>query len=116
LINQAFYLVDLQKDASLLTSLFSINFGASLIIDNDNHSQGGGRARCASPSLHSFLVSSAKDDLAVQIDVVKKSGLLFPTRPPVKNAPRILSQLSQESTECISTANIRNAGVAIAIS
>ncbi len=78
--------------------------------------QRGGRARLASLSLHSFLVSSAKDGLAVQIDVVKKSGLLFLTRPSVKNAPRILSQLSQESTECISTANLRNAGVAVAIS
>jgi hypothetical protein len=113
LINQAFYLVELQKDANLLTGLLRISFGASLIIDNDNHK---GEGRCASPSLDTFLVSSAKDGLAVQIDVVKKSGLLFPTRPPVKNAPRILSQLSQEPTECISTANLRNAGVAVAIS
>jgi hypothetical protein len=34
------------------------------------------------PSLHTFLVLLAKDTLAVKIDVVKKSGSLFSTRPP----------------------------------
>jgi hypothetical protein len=116
LINQAFYLVDLQKDTSLLTGLLRISFGVSVIIDNDNHKGEGREGEAHLALLYSFFVSSAKDELAVQIDVVKKSGLLFPTRPPVKNAPRILSQLSQESTECISTANVRNARVAVAIS
>jgi hypothetical protein len=46
----AFPPVALEKDFSLLTGLLRMN-GQRLVIDNDNHSDGGGRARYTSPSL-----------------------------------------------------------------
>jgi hypothetical protein len=54
--------------------------------------------------------------LGLQINVVKKNGRCSQQDRPSKNASRIVSQLSQLSTKCISTANLRNAGVAVAIS
>jgi hypothetical protein len=54
LINQAFFLVDFQKDASLLTGLLRTSFGVSVIINNDNHKGGGRRARHTSPSSIAF--------------------------------------------------------------
>jgi hypothetical protein len=64
-------------------------------------------------------VSFTKGLKAVQIIRDKKERFVVHCSQqdrPSKNAPRILSQLSQESTKCISIAELRNAGVAIAIS
>jgi hypothetical protein len=66
------------------------------------------------PYFFSFI--SLLQAIGLQINVVKKSGRCSQQDRPSKNASRILSRLSQLSTLSISTANLRNAGVAVAIS
>jgi hypothetical protein len=85
-----------------LTGLLRISFGVSVIIDNDNHKGEEREGEAHLARLYSFFVSSAKDELAVQIDVVKRAVCCSQQDRPSKMLPEFYLNClkSQRKTIC----------------